>query len=209
MVVPLSTDLAACAGRLPAPVQLVWALADDGEAHPRSDRQAFEARMRSAWPGVVRLVERLLAWPGSASEVEDVAQEAFLAAWRKRDEFRGDAEWSTWVHAIALRRARNAARGRERRQRWFGRPAAADLDGLPQSGDAPASADAVTSDRVREALKRMRHADREVLVLRYLEGQSVDAIAAQLTLGRAAVDARLSRARARMRDLLDSAEARR
>lgn len=205
MAVPLHAHLPALAGSRPARALVVWSVAEDGEALPADERQAFEARMRGAWPGVVRLVERLLAWPGSRSEVEDVAQDAFLAAWRARHAFRGDAEWTTWVHTIALRRARNAARSRERRQRWFGflRPGA-DFDTLQVDGRGdPRPAQDTVSNRVRGVLKRLRHPDREVLVLRYLEGLTVEEIAARLALGRAAVDTRLSRARARMRRFLE------
>lgn len=190
----------ALAGSPPAGAQVFWTLAQGGEASPADERQAFEARMQAAWPGVVRLVERLLAWPGSGSEVEDIAQETFLAAWRARDAFRGEAEWATWVHSIALRRARNAGRARERRLRWFGRPRpAADLEALSADTGAVTPTAAVDPGDVRDTLGRLRHADREVLVLRYLEGLTVEEVAVRLELGRAAVDARLSRARKRMR----------
>ena len=183
----------------------LWSIANEGDVLRADERRAFETRMRSAWPGVVRLVERLLAWPGSGAEVEDVAQEAFLAAWRARNEFRGESEWSTWVYSIAVRRARNAARSRERRERWFGflrsDPELDSLDGRSH-GDPALAGDAVSED-VRAALKRLRHADREVLVLRYLEGLSIEEIASRLEIGRAAIDTRLSRARTRMKRFLD------
>lgn len=199
MVIPVPRLRLAPVGALAASTPALWSVTSDGEARPVDERRAFEARMRSAWPGVVRLVERLLAWPGSTSEVEDVAQEAFLAAWRARRSFRGEAEWSTWVHTIALRHARNAGRSRDRRQRWFGRSTPA-LDEIAGADDR---ADDGVSRGVRDVLKRLRHADREVLVLRYLEDVEIDEIAARLGLERPAVDARLTRARARMRALLD------
>lgn len=212
MAVPLQAQLPASPHPLLANVQVLWALASQDGALPTDERQAFEARMRAAWPGVVRLVERLLAWPGSKSEVEDVAQETFLAAWKARHAFRGEAEWTTWVHSIALRRARNAARARGRRLRWFGR-SESELDALQVEGhDGPRSGEDTASGDVRSVLQQLRHADREVLVLHYLEGLSVEQVATQLSLGRAAVDTRLSRARARMKsrlDDLDEAEAKR
>lgn len=168
--------------------------------------EAFDRRLRAAWPRIVRLVERLLAWPGSGSEVEDVAQEVFLAAWRHRRSFRGEAEWTTWLHAIAVRRARNAARSRARRERWFGllgREADAGSEAAAAAVETP---DSDTAETLRHALAKLRHADREVLVLRYLEDVSIEEAAERLGVSRAAMDARLSRARARLRDLLSGME---
>jgi len=53
---------------------------------------------------------------GSASEAEDVAQEAFLAAYRKMGAYRGDASFKTWLLRIAWRQAR--ARRRRLAWRW-------------------------------------------------------------------------------------------
>lgn len=198
--VPFPALPAAASAGAPA----VWAaLAVDprGEGLAPSEAEDFERRMGAAWPGVVRLVDRLLAWPGAGSEVEDVAQEVFLAAWKQRASFRGEAQWTTWLHAIAVRRARNAARSRSRRERWFGLLGRVeDIEAGFAPEDSPADTDA--AHLLRAALGRMRHADREVLVLRYLEEVPVEEAAARLGVKRAAMDTRLSRARARLRELL-------
>ena len=52
-----------------------------------------------------------LAALGNREEAEDVAQEAFVAAYRGLDGFRGDATFKTWVTTIAWRRALNRRRG--------------------------------------------------------------------------------------------------
>ncbi|MEM9378461.1 MAG: RNA polymerase sigma factor [Planctomycetota bacterium] len=193
----------------PRLLQAVWSVEREGRTAPADERAMFERRVHAAWPDVVRLVERLLAWPGSASDVEDVVQDVFLAAWRGRRTFRGEAEWTTWLHTIAVRRTRNAARGRTRRQRWFGRPdsdavgAAAGSAGGTQGLESGSGSGSDVSVGVRDGLARLRHADREVLVLRYLESHDVEAIAERLGLRRAAVDARLSRARNRLAALME------
>lgn len=46
-----------------------------------------------------------LAAVGSATEAEDVAQEAFVTAWRKLDGFRGEAQFRTWMLSITWRKA--------------------------------------------------------------------------------------------------------
>ena len=72
------------------------------------------------------------------------------------------------------------------------------------SGPEPTEASA--RGGVRAGLARLRHADREVLVLRYLEELGVDEIAERLRLKRPAVDARLSRARRRLAEIVDLRE---
>lgn len=175
----------------------------------KKEREGFERQMTEAWPEITQLVERLLAWPGKATDVEDVVQDVFLSAWRNRAQFKGGAEWSTWVHSIAIRRARSAGRARSSRGRWFGRLLGnAELD-LVSKGPAESHAEAPRSDAdcagpgpLRAALARLPHTDREVLVLRYLEELEVEDVADQLNLTRPAVDARLSRARKRLAALM-------
>jgi len=147
-------------------------------------------------PPLRRLVHRLLGWPAQSDEVADVVQEVFLAAWQHRSSFRGDAALSTWLMTIALRKARNHARWLAVRRRWFTFCAE-----LPE----PAAPATDHDDRLRAthaAMAQLVHRDREVLVLRYLEARPIEAIAALLGVSRNAADARLSRARQRLRALL-------
>ena len=51
---------------------------------------------------------------GSANEAEDVAQEAFLAAYRKMDSYRGEASFKTWLLKIAWRQALTRRRLKDR-----------------------------------------------------------------------------------------------
>jgi RNA polymerase sigma factor (sigma-70 family) len=63
------------------------------------DRRAFEQLLRR-YQGLVRAqLRRLLK--GDHARADDLAQETFLLAWRKLDQFRGDARFSTWLHRIA------------------------------------------------------------------------------------------------------------
>lgn len=154
-------------------------------------------------PQLRRLVHRLLGWP-APQDVEDVVQEVLLAAWRRRDGFRGDAAIATWLFRIAVRKAQNHARWRALRRRWFARDHAVEAVASAVPPCAVERADDVRA--VHAAMAALRHADREVLVLRYLEGRPIEAIAGLLGIARAAADARLSRARTRLRQRLGSAE---
>ncbi len=151
------------------------------------------------------LVRRLLGWPSGGTDVDDVLQDAYLAAWTKRHTFRGEGPEAAWLHRIAVNHARNHARASRRRQRLlslFGR-STENRFGQPEDPGLSAVAETAT-DSVRSAMARLGHRDREVLVLRYLEDRGIDDLAAVLQISRAATDARLSRARNRLRSLLDA-----
>jgi RNA polymerase sigma-70 factor (ECF subfamily) len=63
------------------------------------DRNAFEQLLRRHQGTVRAQLRRLLH--GDAATADDLAQETFLLAWRKLDQFRGEARFSTWLYRIA------------------------------------------------------------------------------------------------------------
>ena len=125
---------------------------------------------------------------------EDVAQEAFVAAWRDLDRLREADRVGTWVAGIARNLAANAVRTRARRER-------AQLEPAP---DAPSPEDVALEREDRELLQRaladLRAVHRETLVLYYLESQSIAQIAASLAISEDVVKQRLSRGRRALRD---------
>ena len=152
-------------------------------------------------PRLRRLVHRLLGWRASAHDLDDIVQDVLLAAWRHRADYRGDAALSTWLTSIALRKAHNHVRSDRLRHRlfaWLG----------DREPTAAMSAPDERLDRTHRAMQRLAHADREVLVLRYLERRDIDEVAALLGARRAAIDSRLSRARRRLRAMLAEDEGR-
>ena len=64
-----------------------------------NDRRAFEQLLRRHQGTVRAQLRRLLR--GDEAAADDLAQEAFLLAWRKLDQFRGEAKFSTWLYRIA------------------------------------------------------------------------------------------------------------
>ena len=64
-----------------------------------NDRRAFEQLLRRHQGMVRAQLRRLLH--GDEAAADDLAQEAFLLAWRKLDQFRGEAKFSTWLYRIA------------------------------------------------------------------------------------------------------------
>jgi RNA polymerase sigma-70 factor (ECF subfamily) len=179
-----------------------------GGAVPAAAEHDLAAAICGEVPRLRRLVHRLLGWRAGGAELDDVVQDVLLKAWRERGTFRGDAALTTWLVRIALTTAADHARAARRRRRfgWL-------LGDVPARRD-PSDAAAATADttgepldRTQRALQRLRHDDREVLVLRYLEQRPIPDVAALLGCSRAAADARLSRARARLRAELGLPEA--
>jgi RNA polymerase sigma-70 factor (ECF subfamily) len=95
------------------------------------DRQAFEQLLRRHQGMVRAQLRRLLH--GDAAAADDLAQETFLLAWRKLDQFRGDARFSTWLYRIAYacflqalrKRPPGGAHGDE--MEWLAAPQETDL----------------------------------------------------------------------------------
>jgi RNA polymerase sigma-70 factor (ECF subfamily) len=128
-------------------------------------------------------------------------QDVLLVAWQRRGGFRGEASVTTWLTAIAVRRVHNHARWMRVRRRMWPFAGAEDAQPAASSGCAVEAGDEVAT--MRRALARLRHGDREVLVLHYLEQRAVAEVAALLGCRRNAVEQRLARARVRLRSLLE------
>jgi len=160
--------------------------------------ERFDEIVERHGPRIARLVQRLLGWP---SEVEDVVQDVFAAAWARRESFRGEAEVGTWLMRIAVNVCRTRQRRRYRWLRWWEGAAA---------GVSPAAAtdepDAELRRAVRAAIAELPTAHREVVVLRYLEGREPREITEIVGVRKNTVEARLSRARKALRARLGAAD---
>ncbi|CAN5600985.1 hypothetical protein BH09PLA1_BH09PLA1_26480 [soil metagenome] len=160
---------------------------------------AFDELVAEFSPRIARLAHRLLGWSTTAGEqadVDDVVQEVFVAVLKRQRSFRGDASLWTWLSAIALNQCRSRLRRRRSWRRWksFQRER---IDRSPSSLVRDE-----TSQRVRDAVSQLKQDDREVIVLFYLEEQSVRQIAEMLDRSYNAIEVRLHRARHRLALLL-------
>ena len=166
------------------------------EGFVRRDPAAFDRAVRAYQPRVARLAQRLLGW--QSGEVEDVVQEVFLVAWEKAGRFRRESSLWTWLTAITLNRCRTW------RRRWkVARAARSRMIVNEQTAAADeAAAGEESAGRVRKAVGRLPARDREVVVLFYLEERSAAEIGEILGVRRNAVDVRLHRARARLKEML-------
>ena len=164
------------------------------------DKAALDRLIREHQSRITRLVRRLMAWPGESAEVDDVVQEVFLAAWVKRHQFRGDASAATWLTRIAINKTRNYARSKATWRRvveQFGRMMA------HESSRPDTDANEINNDALKLAINKLKPSDRELIVLRYLEENSPEEIAELTGQKRNTIDARLSRARKRLKELME------
>jgi RNA polymerase sigma-70 factor, ECF subfamily len=146
--------------------------------------EAFDQIVERHFAAIGRLVARLLAWRG---EVQDVVQETFIVAFEKLPQFEGRSQLRTWLSTIALRTARRSLRMR-RLQFWKN-----DVE-VAFEPDCELE-NRERAEKVRAAVRSLGESLREVVVLHYLEGESIQATAEILGLRVNTVEVRLHRAR--------------
>jgi RNA polymerase sigma-70 factor (ECF subfamily) len=161
------------------------------------DAASFDRLVVEEQAYVARLVGRLAGW---RSDVDDLVQEIFVAALGGWPKFRGDCSARTWLTRIALNKCRSYGRRRWLRERLF---AAWQANREPAaSASNTVAEEQETTEHVRHAVNQLRHRDREVIVLHYLEQLSPAEVAAVLSISQNAVEVRLSRARQRLKQIL-------
>ncbi len=176
------------------------ALARDG------DSEAFRALVERHSRAVFRLAHRMT---GSPHDAEDVVQETFLKAYRQLSRFESRANFSTWLHRIAVNCSIDLIRSRPHRE------AGHDVSDLEQFGAAVDPGDrAGTSperlmlstevqDRINLAMGGLSKMERAAFVLRHFEGRSIDEISVALGLKTNAAKHSIFRAVKKMRLALE------
>ena len=147
---------------------------------------------------------------GNEADAEEVAQEAFLKAYSRLDQFRGESKFSTWLAQIAVNEAR--MRRRKDRKTLYD---SIDEGYHDESGDyfpidyadwREIPCDAFEQKELKTALSRaiacLKPMYREVFILRDVQGLNIRETAEVLGLSEALVRTRLLRARLQMRDAL-------
>jgi RNA polymerase sigma-70 factor, ECF subfamily len=169
-------------------------------------RNRIRAGDRQAFAEVVREYQRpLFGFLGrmglSRAQTEDLAQEAFLRAWRNLEQYRpGLSRFSTWLYAIARNLALNEL------ERATSRPMVREEAPEPvcERPRPDESLDAARRRRMlHQALGQLALPDRSVLALAYLADLNIAEIARIEGCSEGAVKTRLSRARGRLSDILE------
>lgn len=178
------------------------------DAARTGDVEAFGKLVARHQVAAIRVAAMAL---GSASDADDVAQEAFVKAHRALSTFRSEAAFRPWLFRIVTNTARNRLRGDKRHRALTLRTAALNPDGGNDSGEAAANRAAHLADRSQliDAINRLRVDDRLILTYRWYDEMSESEIAKALGCRRGTVKSRLSRAMSRLRDELgvDTSEA--
>ncbi len=164
----------------------------------RGDQVAFDLLFARYQSRILNLVSRYVR---DSEEVQDVAQEAFIKAYRALPKFRGDSAFYTWLYRIAINTAKNYLVARSRR------PPSTDVDvddadhrddaDMLRSGENPEAA--LSRDQLKatihQALSDLPDDLRSALTLREFDGLSYEQIAEVLECPVGTVRSRIFRAR--------------
>ena len=140
---------------------------------------------------------------GNQQDAEDVAQEAFLSAYRAFARFRGESKVSTWLYRITVNAALMRLR-KEKKARELTRTGLEDVD-IPDWSDAPyrAATDSELGDRLREGIGMLPDDMKAAVVLRDIEELTNAEAADVIGISVAALKSRLHRGRVLLRKHLE------
>lgn len=167
------------------------------------DIAAFESLVRRHQ---TRLIGYLKGLTGAEPDAEDLAQEAFLRAYRSLGGFRGQSSFKTWLYLIAT----NVFRNWLEKKRNQAPLSAQSLDAPPPGQDDPVEPAGemdpegahVRRDALDRALAQLPDDQRAAVLLRDVEGFEYREIAEQLGVPLGTVESRIFRGRQRLRELL-------
>ncbi|HMU99478.1 MAG TPA: RNA polymerase sigma factor RpoE [Rhodocyclaceae bacterium] len=181
------------------------------------ERHAFDLLVSKYQRKLGRLLSRYIRDP---AEVEDVAQEAFIKAYRALPAFRGDSAFYTWLYRIGINTAKNYLVSQGRRAPTtteFDSEEAETFEDGDQLRDINTPESLLLSKQIGEtvngAVEALPEELRTAIVLREIEGLSYEEIAQIMNCPIGTVRSRIFRAReavaAKLRPLLDTAPDRR
>jgi RNA polymerase sigma-70 factor (ECF subfamily) len=174
------------------------------------DKAAFDVLVQKYQSKIIQLAYRYVH---DADEAMDVAQEAFIKAYKALDRFRGDSAFYTWIYRIAINTAKNHLVASSRR------PPRADIDAVEaeQYDNASGLKEYATPERlllrdeikqtIAVAIENLPDDLRTAIILRELEGMSYEEIAQAMDCPIGTVRSRIFRAReaidGKLKPLLD------
>lgn len=185
------------------------------------DQKAFELLVIKYQRRIERLIGRMVR---DVDLVEDIAQETFIRAYRALHQFRGDAQFYTWLYRIAVNTAKKALVDMKRDPTISEsalRPGSDDDDETYRPGNEPISdetpetvlAAAEIARAVEAAMEALPAELRQAVTLREIEGMSYEDIASVMNCPIGTVRSRIFRAREtiaeRLRPLLDTSKEKR
>ena len=158
----------------------------------RGDTGAFEVLVRRHERTIFNLVYRML---GDYDDAAETSQEVFLSAYRAIGQFRGEANFSTWLYRIALNHATTRRKSMSARQKRLVPIDGADMIDDSQIGPAESLEKKELRESVQRALNELEPEDAAVILLRDLQDVSYEDVARVLKIPVGTVKSRLHRAR--------------
>lgn len=164
----------------------------------QGEKSAYDLLVIKYQHKIIQLVNRYVKDP---SEAQDVAQEAFIKAYRALPSFRGDSAFYTWLYRIAINTAKNYLVSRNRRNSDY----EVDIQDAEQVDNAPQLHGLDTPERlllndeivavIHQAIESLPEEMRTAIMLREFEGMSYEEIAQAMDCPVGTVRSRIFRAR--------------
>ena len=163
----------------------------------QGDADAFSHLVHSYETSVYRLALRMC---GNPHDAEEVAQEAFVAAWKGLPSFRGESKFSSWLYQLTTNAAINFLRKEKRHRGAVPLEDGAELaaEGTPQQ----AAEAAELREALQQALDSLTPEHRQIFLLRQMRQLSYEEIGQLLGLESGTVKSRLNRAKKQLRQIL-------
>lgn len=164
----------------------------------QGDKKSYDLLVLKYQHRIIQLVNRYVKDP---SEAQDVAQEAFIKAYRALGGFRGDSAFYTWLYRIAINTAKNYLVARTRRSSDY----EVDIQDAEAFENAPQLQGMDTPERllisqeiidtIKTAIEKLPEDMRIAIILREFEGMSYEEIAETMDCPVGTIRSRLFRAR--------------
>lgn len=168
------------------------------ESARAGDKSAFSALVERHQRTVATTVIGML---GAGDDAEDVGQTVFIRFYNALNDFRGEAQLSTYLTRIAINLSLNELKRQQRRNLFFFRPNGENQHyDIPEREDHESERD--TKEIVNKALQALDPKFRSVAVLRLIQGYSTKETAEILKLPVGTVLSRLARAQEKLKELL-------
>ncbi|TSP14635.1 MULTISPECIES: RNA polymerase sigma factor [Cupriavidus] len=176
-------------------------------------RQAADGNQRAFGQLVERhgiaLAQAARSFGVPETDIDDVVQDTFVAAWHALDDFDPDRPFRAWLFRIGLNKMRDLYRFRRVRQFLFGAEDLGEMElagGVANEEPGPEQRVAARRDlaRVIRTLDKLDRSSREAIVLTAIVGMSQPEAAAVLGMSAKAVEGRIARARAKLAAVLET-----
>lgn len=159
----------------------------------QGDQAAFERLYHDHVGRIYALCVRMV----DEQSADDLTQEVFIRAWRKLDTFKGQSQFGTWLHRLAVNHVLSRRATQRRRESRH-----ADGDGFLRRATAPTRRSSGDALDLEQAIRGLPRRARDVFVLYDVEGYSHDEIATTLGVSVGTSKSQLHRARMLMREQL-------